>query len=330
MTGHENQDPMVSPDALATRSTAAEWLIARRMSESWMEDDQADLDRWLAQSTANRVAYWRLDGAWGEAQRLAGLRQPMRPPVGRSTIFPNSRILGIATALAVIAILCIVGTNYIRQSDIRDYATPVGGHLTIALADGSKIELNTDSVLRFSNRTGQRQATLEKGEAYSQIEHDPSRSFTLFVGGQRVIDLGTKFSVRKQTGKVEVRLIEGRAKIEPEDSRTLSRAVVLAPGDVAVATPQSITVSKRPISQLSDSLGWRRGVLAFGSATLAEAADEFNRYNNTKIVIADKRAARLTIHGTFPANDVSGFADAAQAYFKLHVENRSGAIVISR
>ena len=71
-------------------------------------------------------------------------------------------------------------------------------------------------------------------------------------------------------------------------------------------------------------------MLIFRHTALTDAAAEFNRYNRERIVIGDQAAARLTIDGTFPAKDVRGFAEVAQAVFGLRVERRDGETVISR
>jgi transmembrane sensor len=197
------------------------------------------------------------------------------------------------------------------------------------LKDGSQIELNTDTTLRILAGDA-RHVTLEKGEAYFQIHHDEAHPFEVAVGGNRVVDLGTKFSIRASADRTEVALIEGSAKVESENPAESANAVILKPGDVAVATANSLAVSRKPEAALADQLAWRSDMLAFKYATLAEAAAEFNRYNQTKIVIADPRITGLTIYGNFPTRDVAGFADAAQVSLKLHVENRKGEIVITR
>jgi transmembrane sensor len=327
VTGLENQNHETA-DALSIRAKASDWLIARRMSQGWSEKDQAAFDLWLAQSPANLLAYWRLDAAWNQAQRLTALRRPERAPDDTAKPRNMFRVIGITAALILVAVLGIGGAVYLRQPASKMYATPVGGHLAIALTDGSKIELNTDTVLRLSDTANRRQATLEKGEAYFQIRHDGLHPFALAVNGHRVIDLGTKFSVREEPDRVEVMLIEGSARIESESAA--APPAVLRPGDFAIATANSLSVSKKPVPELGDRLAWRRGMLSFKYATLGEAANEFNRYNSTKIVIADAHVSRLTIYGTFPAKDVATFADAAQNYFKLHVETRGDEVVISR
>ena len=49
-------------------------------------------------------------------------------------------------------------------------------------ADGSRIELNTNTVLRARMTTDQRIVWLEKGEAYFRIKHDSTHPFIVMVG----------------------------------------------------------------------------------------------------------------------------------------------------
>ncbi|WP_408951311.1 FecR family protein [Lysobacter sp. Hz 25] len=51
---------------------AAQWL-ARREGGDWSALEQAELDAWLAASTAHRVAFLRLDAAWAQSDRLKAL-----------------------------------------------------------------------------------------------------------------------------------------------------------------------------------------------------------------------------------------------------------------
>ena len=52
--------------------TAAAWL-ARRDGDGWDKQAQADLEAWLADSTAHRVAFLRLEAAWAHGGRLKAL-----------------------------------------------------------------------------------------------------------------------------------------------------------------------------------------------------------------------------------------------------------------
>ncbi|MEO8802401.1 MAG: FecR domain-containing protein [Rudaea sp.] len=71
--------------------TAAIW-VARRDSEAWSQGDQADLDAWLEQAVAHKVAFLRLAAAWRHSDRLkalgAGLAIGSMPARGDWTLSP--------------------------------------------------------------------------------------------------------------------------------------------------------------------------------------------------------------------------------------------------
>lgn len=110
----------------------------------------------------------------------------------------------------------------------------------------------------------------------------------------------------------------------------MPQSAVLKPGDVVVATADTMHLTRKTEEDLSKQLGWRRGVLIFDNTTLATAAKEFNRYNRRKLVIGDFATASLTVVGTFQANDVEAFADVAQFVLHLKVQKHGQETVVSR
>jgi len=306
-----------------TDAQAAGWL-ERQDRDDWTEAHRASLDAWLAASLAHRVAYWRLKAAWGRTERLSVLRsiRPAEPS-------PRAPLLSLLRkSVAAIGVATIATTAFYWQSapSAWTYATPLGGHETVRLGDGSQIELNTDTSVRVAFEGDGRKVWLDKGEAYFQIRHDPQHPFTVVTHDLRIVDLGTKFIVRKTGSHLKVSLVEGSARLEPDEG---ARPVVLKPGDVAVTTPDSITVSKVQPRALDAQMSWRRDVLVFDRTTLAAAADEFNRYNREKLIIADPAAASRTIGGTFPKNGLVDFAEVARAMLGLKVTKDGDRIVIS-
>ena len=61
-----------SKDSAAIEATAADWF-AKREAGQWRAEDQAHLEAWLDASTANRIAYIRLQTAWERSGRLKAL-----------------------------------------------------------------------------------------------------------------------------------------------------------------------------------------------------------------------------------------------------------------
>jgi len=312
---------------------AAEWIMERREAKDWTAEDQAALDAWLAQSPAHLLAYWRLDAAWNRTHTLAAMHNPSLEIAGEKPARPFPIFLKIAAAIGAVAVLGAGLAGYFLSPRDRTFTTPIGGHETVSFADGSRIELNTNTVLRARMTTDQRIVWLDKGEAYFQVKHDPAHPFIVMAGDRRVTDLGTQFTVRRDTGRLQVAVMQGRVWFDEQGKETRSHAMqsaMLTPGDVAIATPDSLSVTRKSAQVLAGGLSWRHGVLVFKYATLADAVAEFNRYNREQLVIADPAAAKLTIVGTFPTNEVGAFIDAAQTIFGLRVRNRGNQIVISR
>ncbi len=297
--------------------------VQRRHVWDWSETDQAELDQWIAQSLAHRAAYLRLEHVWQRSGRLNAL--------GLETAAPRKRMWPLLMKIAAaIAIVSVIGGATLYMSAPRDriYATQVGGHETVTFADGSKIELNTDTKIRARMTTDQRIVWLDRGEAYFQVKHDALHPFVVMVGNRRVTDIGTKFVVRRDGREVQVAVTQGRVTF---DAPGIDKQVaLLTPGDVATLRAGAVSIARKPEQALNDSLEWRRGMLVFRHTTLADAAAEFNRYNREKLVIANPQVASLTVVGTFRATNVEAFTDAAQTVFGLHVESHGDEIVISR
>jgi len=317
--------------ARAIKLQAAAWL-ERRDRLDWSEEDQAALDEWLSESTENFLFYHRAASAWDRSRRLVALRHPkgmsiaqfgkknQRRPLLR-TVLPASGGL-IAVAIGVFVLTPV--------SQTHTFTTPVGGHEIVTLRDGSSIELNTDTVVRTNIGPDHRIASIEKGEAFFKIAHDAGHPFTVTANNNKITVLGTQFSVRDEPGRVEVRLIDGKVWFTSENGKGHAKSALMAPGDVLVATVDALSIAKQTPRELSNELGWRHGLIVFHRSTLADAAAEYNRYNNQKIVIPDASVARLTVTGSLPAHDTQEFLLIAQKFFGLHVQKKGDEIVIAR
>jgi transmembrane sensor len=210
------------------------------------------------------------------------------------------------------------------------YQTGIGGHKVVVLSDGSKVELNTDTMLRISDGAGLRQIQLEKGEAYFRVKHDPVHRFVVVAGDSEVVDMGTAFIVRRDAHRLQVTLVEGRAEIETAKDGMAVRPVLLTPGDVATAGNGTVTLLRKTPGAIADSLAWRHGLLIFSDTPLAQVADEFNRYNARKLVVLGKDVRDLGVGGHFQADNAETFARVAQGVLGLHVVSHGDEIVISR
>ena len=203
----------------------------------------------------------------------------------------------------------------------------MGERKTLTLGDGPRIELNTNTILRTAAAGNARKVWLEKGEAYFSVKHDAAHPFEVIAQGRRITDLGTRFNVRSDAGQLKVAVLQGRVSFQEKNG---GDHIELKPGDVVVAEAGKLSLARVPTEDLTDRLSWRSGKLMFHHTPLSQVAAEFNRYNNTKVVIASEGARELTINGTFATQDVQAFGRIAQTILGLKVDNQGTKIVISR
>lgn len=301
-------------------------FLERRDRGPWSAEDQAGLDQWLAQSSKHCAEFWRLEAVWQDTDRLTVLRA-FKPQAPRQhKVLPILR--RVAATAAIIAVIGAIVLAWTLQPEGEKYATSLGGRQIVTMSDGSQVELNTDTVVRIV--PGQRRATVERGEAFFHIKHDDHHPFIVTVGDHRVVDLGTEFVVRHEAGQTRIALIEGLARVEALGENSSVASKDLKPGDVALASLNKISVERESGAKLANQLAWRRGLLIFDYTTLGEAVAEFNRYNQTKLEVADPDIAKQTMIGTFPINDVALFSRVAGLVLKLNVTRNGDRIILSR
>lgn len=313
---------------------AADWL-ALQAGSNWSATDQAELTRWLEASTANKVAYIRLEAAWNQANRLKALGVTARPQrttprkVRQRPAWNRFRAVSLAAGVMLVMTLGIIG--YLRLPSGSSFQTTVGALTAVPMSDGSKVTLNTDSQVRIAVTEHERRINLGRGEAFFEVAKDPTRPFVVVAGRCRVVAVGTQFSVWREADEVRVAVTEGRVRIERGEAVTGSNdpTTEVAAGSIAHAGDAGVLVEHRRPGEVEETLGWRRGFLFFHDLPLSEAVAEFNRYNQSKIVLGNSDIAGIRISGSFRSTNVSGFVHLLQEGFSITVEQRGEQITLS-
>lgn len=313
---------------------AARWLIRREESE-WSPAEQAELDAWLEESMAHKAAYWRLEHGWREADRIGALGgDATYEPKADGHAPPRHWWTKAAIAASLVAIVGFGTTVFERGPEkpavvaVATFNTPIGGRRTVPLSDGSKIEMNTATVLRTAMTEKSREVWLDQGEAYFEVAHLEGRPFVVHAGSRTVTVLGTKFSVRRDGEKVTVSVVEGKVRVDDANAQAVPAAIITA-GDVAIARGPSTLLTARSEERVENGLAWRDGMLTFDQSSLGEAAAEFNRYNRKRIEIIDPDTANIRIGGTFQASNVDAFVRLLRDAYGLKIESNADAIKIS-
>jgi transmembrane sensor len=344
---------------------AAAWL-ARRDAGGWSDRNQAQLNGWLDESVAHRVAFLRLEAAWEEAARLKALaagdahaRIPAPGAWARSPYFataldidaaalrrrtaegqPHARtargrrrqaLAYIAAGVAGAAIL-VAGlfyySNYGRV-DRAGWQTTFGAMRVVHLPDGSTATLGGRTALRIAFSHSRRDLQLARGEAFFDVAHDSARPFVVRANGYRVIAVGTRFDVRRSTGELRVVVTRGLVRLQSA-SDPQSPPAMLPAGSIALVDGGDVVIRHFQPDQMNEYLSWRSGHVVFHGTPLADAIEEFNRYNQRQIVIRDPSLDNLRVGGNFRLDNSEAFVRLMQEVFPLQASPDGDRIVLTR
>ncbi len=306
-------------------AAAARWLL-RQEEPDWTDADQRELDAWLDEAAAHQAAFWRLEHGWRRADRLAARGTAAAEPA-RPRWRPSRRIAAIAASLLVI--IGAASTLAVWDPTRETYATRIGGHEVVPLPDGTRVELNTNTKLRSDITPERRAVWLDRGEAYFEVAHDKAHPFVVYAGERKVTVLGTRFSVRRTDGRVQVTVVEGKVRVDAVQPPKPAPPVVLTPGQIAIAKETSVLVTPKSVKDANAELSWRQGMLVFDHYTVARAAEEFNRYNRRKIIVTSDEAGAIPIGGTFEVENIDGFVELLQQGYGLKIEKSGGDVKIT-
>lgn len=289
---------------------AAAW-VWRLDGEALPAADRRAFDAWLKADPRNKRAFEELGGVWqsldalAEAKRdekIATFATPASDSPGAG--WPRRRWVGAAAA-ATVAVAVAAGWWWTHEgAEAQVLSTAVGQHRTAMLADGSKVILNTNTILETSFVADRREIHLRKGEAHFTVAYDATRPFRVYAGNTVVQALGTAFNVRVRDARdVEVLVTEGWVKVvaprAAERSLQAGQKLETADADLKVAAVSG--------KALANALAWRDGAIIFDGVPLSQAIAEINRYAETRFVIADPAVGELRVGGRFRTGDIDEF-----------------------
>lgn len=289
-------------------ATAAAW--AARVDRGQLSDaDKAALETWAAQDPRRAGAYAKALAVSAHLDRARGLGAGFTPsthPLARAA--GRRRLLATGGLLAAASVVGFLGYGALS---LRGRVTTSKGDLRRApLADGSAVTLNTDTAIRTAFDDRIRRVELLRGEALFDVAKDPARPFVVVAGDVRVRAVGTSFSVRAHADdQVEVIVREGVVEVwRGAEGKPVRLAAEHA---VQVAPLGAFRPTIVGAAAVDRAMAWRQGQIDLDGLTLGQAAAEFARYSDRRIVIDDPALAGLKVTGLFSASDPDGFAQAA-------------------
>ncbi|MFK0087064.1 FecR family protein [Pseudomonas sp. NPDC090755] len=281
---------MTDPCALDADDLFAEasgWYY-RLQADDLSEDERAAFAAWLAQGPAQAQA-------WAEVLGLLGaLREPARQLRNTQRARwrkPAARVW--ASAAAVVLMIGLLAGSPWPDRWRADYATGTGESRTLVLADGSQLQLNTDTAVQIDLGNTQRRVRLLRGEAWFDVSHDSARPFVIGSGDGWVKVVGTRFSVAQQGAQTRVRVEQGKVQVSADNVQS----VLLEPG-LGVEYSDTGLGAVHGFDGAAE-FAWRQRQLVFRQQPLAEVVDALNRYWPGKTLLIGDALRQRKVSGVF-------------------------------
>ncbi|MDB1113257.1 FecR family protein [Pseudomonas extremaustralis] len=297
---------------------AANWLT-RLHDEDVSESERQAFNAWCQADPRHAVAIERMRALWGSFDTLPA--QPARVALNRA--FAPRPARGVQAMAVLGLVLC--GWLGLEQLPVwmADQRTGVGERLQIALADGSQLQLNSNSAVDVRFDGHQRVIELLQGELWVDVAKDARRPFVVRTDQGTATALGTRYLVKRAPdGTTVVTVIESTVAVKGDTNE----------GVKVMAGQRSILDHGRaePPQAIDDTDpdAWTRGLLKVNDQPLSDVLQTLASYRHG-LVRFDPQALRgLRVSGVFRLDDTAAALAALADNLPIQVEYFTNLLVV--
>lgn len=346
---------------------AALWFV-RAQDPGFSSDDHKELASWLACSAEHVREYLSLAAITQDVQSLLstpsadelialareaaddhnvvallGADFTAVTPVARlgeygasdsAALSPPARRSGLWASAATVVFAVAASALYFTMTSPIVYSTGIGEQVSFTLDDGSVVTLNAQSSLELNYTEAERNVRLIAGEALFNVAKYSERPFQVITERAIVRAIGTVFNVRYRGDDATVTVVEGIVDVQSPDSPsgTRGRGQVMLPVRLTVGQQARVASGEVAVidTNVDKTTSWRERRLEFDSWTLSAVVQEFNLYNERRILIEDAPLRARSISGTFSADDRESFTLFLSEAGLAVSETRSDGTIVLR
>ena len=285
---------------------------------------------WLSSDPAHQEAYRKAERFWHALDQMnpSDVHEFDRyvtedaPTTPRGHSHPWQRVTAMAASLLLVAGIGLWLTT--AWLPLGDYHTAVGEQRTVSLADGSTVQLNTDTALSVSLTEQRRRLTLHRGEAFFTVAPDTARPFEVEAGSGTIRALGTAFNVRTGSDRTTVTVTEHSIRIRVGNETSAD----VHAGERLRYRPDG-GIDQVEEADIDRTLAWRHHRLIFENQPLPEVLAEVARYRSGRLVIfRDDSLNTLPVTGSFDTERLDHLLPAIEESLPVRVVTFADRVIL--
>ena len=280
-------------------------LLIRFLTKTCTQEELLEVEQWISADRANAAWLFEMERIWSLKDELRySEKKIIKAAYNRFTkaIYPvtqrktaNNTPGWLRYAAAIIIVLLLSANIYQifkKDKSSDEVATniievPVGQRVTVTLADGTKVWLNSGSILSYPTPFDPKSRIVHlDGEGYFEVTADKDYPFVVNTERLEVKALGTKFNVEAYPDNdIAVSLLEGQLHIQAD-----TQTALMATNDLVTWSKQTGLAHYRN-KQVQPVTQWITGELMFVDKRLADIAKVLEKQFGVTIIIGNPELA---------------------------------------
>lgn len=193
-------------------------------------------------------------------------------------------------------------TDEEAKMEYNTIIVPRGGEYSLALADGTRIKMNSDSKLIFPHKfNGKERRVRLEGEALFDVEKDSEHPFIVETAKGDVHVLGTLFNINVYPDEdiVQTTLVEGRVVFK---GKGMLQNVELFPGEQVTYNMKS---GESHVEEVNTKVyvGWAEGKWLIEGKRLEDIMKQLSRWYDVEVFYKNPEAKELVFTGDLEKYD---------------------------
>jgi transmembrane sensor len=310
-------------------AAARDWAVKLDRG-SLSQTEQAALDAWLAGDLRRAGALARAEALMAWTQSARALGPDYAPEDFRLDDDPTRRRLLIWSGTAAATAATAASTAFfVLRPQSQFFETLKGEIRLVPLEEGSTMTLNTETRVKVSFSSHRRHLELLAGEVFLQVAELAARPFEVVAASSVIQATRAAFAVSNLAG-MPLSVIVRQGQVELHRAATQLKLGIDMEAIVPRNPANQVLLRTPGDDHVRDAFAWLEGKIVLEGQSLREAAREFYRYSDVRIVVSDPVLAREPVTGLFAANDPIGFCSAITSVLGAKMRIVGQTIVLSR
>jgi len=260
------------------------------------------------------------------------------------------------------SIFYYLGKNRITnpKTSLSELVVPMGSRALFTLPDGTTVNLNAGSKLKYDNRYGINDRVVQlEGEGYFKVAKDKERPFTVKTSHINILALGTAFNVKaySEDKTIETTLVEGSVKVEGISDKNRKEVKVLRPNqkltffkgdssmtDNSPAPELSVKNGNQPVQphisisvprivtenvNIEPVISWKENRWIFEKQSLFQIAVELERKFDVQINFESERLKTYRFTGTILAEPMEQVLEVMSISAPINFKLKGKVVTLS-